>query len=99
MIYNFQPLTYKSYIEKLECSDLCGNTRSYKSSGGKNSDKKKLAVAMEGLESSPGCGCVTSAPNMMVGMSLTNGILHESASTKIVFRPLTCPPSKPVTHE
>jgi hypothetical protein len=28
MLYNFQPLTYKSYIQELECSDLCGNTRS-----------------------------------------------------------------------
>jgi hypothetical protein len=28
MLYNFQPLTYKSYIQELECSDFCGNTRS-----------------------------------------------------------------------
>jgi hypothetical protein len=63
----------------------------------KNLVKRELTAAMEGLESSPGCGCVTSAPNMMVGMSLTNGILRVSASTKTVFRPPTCPP--PASHK
>jgi hypothetical protein len=49
-----------------------------------------FTAAIEGLVSSPGCGCVTSAPKMIVGMSLTSGILLESASTKTVFRPPTC---------
>ena len=44
---------------------------------------------MEGLESSPGCGWVTSAPNIMVGLSLTRGILLVKASTSTVFLPPT----------
>ncbi len=46
-------------------------------------------AAIEGMESSPGCGCVTSAPKMIVGISLTKGILLVRASTKTVFRPPT----------
>lgn len=46
-------------------------------------------AAIEGLESSPGWGCVTSAPKIMVGLSLTRGIRLESASTRTVFLPPT----------
>ncbi|MFS7962154.1 hypothetical protein Hanom_Chr08g00723321 [Helianthus anomalus] len=46
-------------------------------------------AAMEGLESSPGWGCVTSAPKMIVGTSLTLGILLEIASRRTVFLPPT----------
>lgn len=53
------------------------------------SHKKKLTAAIEGLESSPGCGCVTSAPKIIVGLSLTWGILLSNASLKTVFRPPT----------
>jgi hypothetical protein len=52
-------------------------------------DMGELTAAMEGLVSSPGCGWVTSAPKMIVGMSLTSGIRRESASTRTVFRPPT----------
>jgi len=48
-----------------------------------------LTAAMEGLESSPGWGWVTSAPNIMVGLSLTRGILLAKASTSTVFLPPT----------
>jgi hypothetical protein len=48
---------------------------------------QRLTAAMDGLESSPVSGCVTSAPKMIVGMSLTNGILQLSASTSTVFLP------------
>lgn len=48
-----------------------------------------LTAAMEGLESSPGWGCVTSAPKMIVGLSLTRGILLVKASTSTVFLPPT----------
>jgi hypothetical protein len=48
-----------------------------------------LTAAMEGLESSPGCGWVTSAPNIMVGLSLTRGILLDKASKSTVFLPPT----------
>lgn len=42
---------------------------------------------MEGLESSPFSGWVTSAPNIIVGISLTNGILQLIASMRTVFLP------------
>lgn len=48
-----------------------------------------LTAAMEGLKSSPGWGWVTSAPKIIVGMSLTRGILLDKASTSIVFLPPT----------
>jgi hypothetical protein len=48
-----------------------------------------LTAAMEGLESSPGWGWVTSAPKIIVGTSLTRGILLVKASTSTVFRPPT----------
>jgi len=44
---------------------------------------------MEGLLSSPGWGCVTSAPNIIVGTSDTWGILLANASFNIVFVPPT----------
>ena len=47
-------------------------------------------AAIEGLESSPFSGWVTSAPNIMVGMSLTNGILQLIASRRTVFLPPIC---------
>ena len=50
---------------------------------------EELTAAIEGLESSPGCGCVTSAPNIIVGMSLTRGMRRDSASTSTVFLPPT----------
>ena len=49
----------------------------------------KLTTTIEGLESSPRCGWVTYAPNIIVGLSLTKGILLDSASTKTVFLPPT----------
>ena len=49
----------------------------------------KLTAAIDGLKSSPGCGWVTSAPNIIVGLSLTKGILLDNASTKRVFLPKT----------
>ena len=50
----------------------------------------KRTAAIEGLESSPFSGWVTSAPNIIVGMSLTNGILQLTASTRTVFLPPIC---------
>jgi len=50
----------------------------------------KCTAAIEGLESSPFSGWVTSAPNIIVGMSLTNGILQLTASTRTVFLPPIC---------
>lgn len=44
---------------------------------------------MDGLESSPGWGWVTSAPKIIVGRSLTRGIRREIASTSTVFLPPT----------
>jgi hypothetical protein len=49
----------------------------------------QLTAAMEGLLSSPGCGWVTSAPNMMVGLSVTKGMRLDTASTSTVFLPPT----------
>jgi hypothetical protein len=46
-----------------------------------------LTAAIEGLESSPGCGWVTSAPKIIVGVSLRRGILLFRASSNTVFRP------------
>lgn len=46
-----------------------------------------LTAAIEGLESSPGCGWVTSAPKIIVGVSLRRGILLFRASSSTVFRP------------
>jgi hypothetical protein len=42
---------------------------------------------MEGLLSSPGSGWVTSAPNMMVGQSVTKGMRLDTASASTVFLP------------
>ena len=56
---------------------------------GNSSEKKELTAAMDGLLSSPACGCVTSAPMMIVGRSLTRGILLKMASFKTVFLPPT----------
>jgi len=57
-----------------------------------NKDKeiKISTAAIEGLESSPFSGWVTSAPKIMVGMSLTNGILQLTASRSTVFLPPIC---------
>ena len=44
---------------------------------------------MEGLLSSPGWGWVTSAPNMMVGLSVTKGMHLDTASASTVFLPPT----------
>ena len=49
----------------------------------------KLTAAIDGLESSPGCGWVTSTPNIIVRLSLTKCILLDSASTKTMFLPPT----------
>jgi hypothetical protein len=46
-----------------------------------------LTAAIDGLESSPVSGCVTSAPNIIVGMSLTKGMLQLIASRSTVFLP------------
>lgn len=56
----------------------------------KPGSKRNHTAAIEGLESSPFSGWVTSAPNIMVGMSLTNGILQLRASTRTVFLPPIC---------
>jgi len=52
-------------------------------------NRASLTAAMEGLESSPGWGWVTSAPKIIVGTSLTRGILLVKASTSTVFLPPT----------
>ena len=52
-------------------------------------DEECHTAAMDGLESSPGWGCVTSAPKIIVGLSLTRGIRRERASTSTVFLPPT----------
>lgn len=49
----------------------------------------QLTAAIEGLLSSPGWGWVTSAPNMIVGLSVTRGIRLDNASTRTVFLPPT----------
>jgi hypothetical protein len=67
-------------IEK-KITDLLGSLSCHNSA--------TLTAAMEGLESSPGWGWVTSAPNIMVGLSLTRGILLAKASTSTVFLPPT----------
>lgn len=46
-----------------------------------------LTAAIDGLESSPDSGWVTSAPKIIVGMSLTKGILQVKASKSTVFLP------------
>lgn len=46
-----------------------------------------LTAAIDGRESSPDSGWVTSAPKIMVGMSLTSGILDRKASKRTVFLP------------
>ena len=45
----------------------------------------KLIAAIDGLESSLQRGWVTSSPKIIVGLSLTKGILLDSASTETVF--------------
>jgi hypothetical protein len=46
---------------------------------------------MDDAESSPGGGCVTSAPKMIVGTSDTNGMpLRTNARSRTVLRPPTC---------
>jgi len=47
-------------------------------------------AAIDGEESSPGWGCVTSAPNIIVGRSVTRGIFLCKASFNTVLRPSTC---------
>lgn len=52
--------------------------------------KRKVVLhtaAIEGPESSPGCGWVTSAPKIIVGMSDRRGIRLWIASSNTVFRP------------
>ena len=49
----------------------------------------QLTAAMEGLLSSPGWGWVTSAPNMIVGLSVTRGMHLDTASARTVFLPPT----------
>lgn len=44
-------------------------------------------AAIEGLESSPGCGWLTSAPKIMVGMSVRTGMFLAIASSKTEFLP------------
>lgn len=51
---------------------------------------RDFTAAIEGLVSSPFSGWVTSAPNIMVGMSLTRGILQLIASRRTVFLPPIC---------
>lgn len=46
-----------------------------------------LTAAIDGQESSPVSGWVTSAPKIIVGMSLTKGILELIASKSTVFLP------------
>jgi hypothetical protein len=49
----------------------------------------QLTAAMEGLLSSPGWGWVTSAPNIIVGLSVTKGMHLDTASASTVFLPPT----------
>ena len=48
-----------------------------------------LTAAIDGDISSPGDGCVTSAPNIIVGLSVNRGILRSNAFSSTVFRPPT----------
>ena len=46
---------------------------------------------MDDAESSPGGGCVTSAPKMIVGTTDTKGMsLRTKAHSRTVLRPPTC---------
>ena len=48
----------------------------------------KLTTAIDDAESSPGGGCVTSAPKMIVGTSDTNGMpFRTKAFSRTVLRP------------
>lgn len=66
------------------------NSCSEKNFVGKINNLGNHTAAIEGLVSSPFSGWVTSAPNIMVGMSLTNGILQLIASRRTVFLPPIC---------
>lgn len=46
-------------------------------------------AAIDGETSSPGDGWVTSAPNIIVGLSVNRGILRSNAFSSTVFRPPT----------
>lgn len=52
-------------------------------------EDKKETAAIEADESSPGGGWVTSAPNIIVGLSVTRGIRLLRASARTVFLPPT----------
>jgi hypothetical protein len=58
-----------------------------------------LTAEMEGLLSSPGWGWVTSAPNMIVGLSVSKGMHLDTASARTVFLPPTFENKRPYVLE
>lgn len=76
--------------EATTCTKVVGmslKTKPTKKRFWRNTNFDILTAAIDGLQSSPDSGWVTSAPNIIVGMSLTKGILQRKASSSTVFLP------------